>query len=58
MSGTWELFDLNLPTPKKKKNTPHIRKIKGRPLHSMTLLLIGCMEILFLRLATTIFGLD
>jgi hypothetical protein len=31
---------------------------KGGPLHSMTRLLIGCMEILFLKLAATIFGLD
>jgi hypothetical protein len=27
-------------------------------LHSMKRLLIGCMEILFLKLGTTIFGLD
>jgi hypothetical protein len=29
-----------------------------RPLHSMLGLLFGCMEILFLILAATIFGLD
>jgi len=34
---------------------PHPREKKGRPLHSMTRLLIGCMEILFLKLAATIF---
>ncbi len=37
--------------------TPATRQ-KGRPLHCMTRLLIGCMEILFLKLAATIFGLD
>jgi hypothetical protein len=31
---------------------------QGRPLHSMLQLLIGCMEILFLKLAATIFCLD
>jgi hypothetical protein len=31
---------------------------KGRPLHSMIPLLIGWMEILFLKLAAIIFGLD
>jgi hypothetical protein len=35
------------------------RKNRRRPLHSMMQLLIGCMEILFLKLAvTTIFGLN
>jgi hypothetical protein len=34
------------------------RKKKGGNLNSMTRLLIGCMEILFLVLAATIFGLD
>ncbi len=38
-------------------STPPTRQ-KGRPLHCMTRLLIGCMEILFLQLAATIFGLD
>ncbi len=33
-------------------------KKKGRPLNSMTRLLIGCMEIIFLKLTNTIFGLD
>jgi len=44
----------------RKKNPllpPPVRK-KGMPLHSMTLLLIGWMEILFLKLAATTFGLD
>jgi hypothetical protein len=47
-------------TKLEKKNPllpPPIRK-KGMPLHSMTLLLIGWMEILFLKLAATTFGLD
>jgi hypothetical protein len=35
------------------------KKKGGRPLQSiMQLLLISCMEILFLKLAATIFGLD
>jgi hypothetical protein len=47
--------------PTKNKNLeafPHTRKNKCRPLHShsWTWLLIGCMEILFLKLAATIFG--
>jgi hypothetical protein len=33
-------------------------KRKEMPLHSMMQLLICCMEILFLKLAATIFGLD
>jgi len=41
----------SFPTP------PHTRK-KGRPFHSMAQPLITCMEILILKLATTIFGLD
>jgi hypothetical protein len=36
----------------------HKKKEKGRPLHSMTRLLIGCMQTLFLKLAAIIFGLD
>ncbi len=36
---------------------PPTRK-KRKPFHSMTHLLIGCMEILLLKLATTIFGMD
>jgi len=42
----------------KHRPTPHPRENKGRPLHSMTQLLIACMEILLLKLAATIFGLD
>jgi hypothetical protein len=33
----------------------HPQENKGGPLHSMTQLLIGCMEIIFLKLASTIF---
>jgi hypothetical protein len=45
---------------KKTAPPPHTHKEKkvGHLLHSMTWLLIGCMEILFLKLAATIFGLD
>jgi len=35
----------------------HPQEKKGRPLHSMTHL-IGCMEILFVKLVATIFGPD
>jgi hypothetical protein len=43
----------------KKKETPSpTRKKKGSPVYSMTRLLIGCMEIIFLKLVATIFGLD
>jgi hypothetical protein len=45
--GTLVLASVSAPTRK-----------KGRLLHSMMLLLIGCMKILFLNLATNIFGLD
>jgi hypothetical protein len=44
---TWE----NHPPPVPPKNK------KGRALHSMRWLLIGCMETQFLKLAATIFGL-
>ncbi len=37
---------------------PSPTREKGRSLHYMTQLLIGGMEILFLKLATTIFGMD
>jgi hypothetical protein len=43
---------------KKKQHLPPYRQDKkGRTLHSMTRLLISCMEILFLKLAAVIFGL-
>jgi hypothetical protein len=47
-------------TQLERKNPPPTPtyKNKRRPLHSRTQLLIGCMEILFLKLAATIFGLD
>jgi hypothetical protein len=46
-------------TQLEKKILPHTStRNKGRPLHSMTQLLISCKEILFLKLAATIFGLD
>jgi len=38
--------------------TPTQKEKKGGPLHSMTSLLIGCTEIIFLKLTVTIFGLD
>jgi hypothetical protein len=70
MSGTWELFALNPSSPHEtqleKKATsplahpptdPPTRK-KVRTHHSMIQLLIGCTEILFLKLVATIFGLD
>jgi hypothetical protein len=38
--------------------SPPPTRQKGRPLHCMTQLLIGCVEILFLKLAANIFGLD
>ncbi len=37
---------------------PNLPLPPGRTLHSMRQLLIGCMQILFLKLAATIFGLD
>jgi hypothetical protein len=40
-----------------KTPSPHKKK-KGSPVYSMTRLLIGCMEIIFLKWVTTIFGLD
>jgi hypothetical protein len=40
------------------QQTPTQTNKKGWPLHSMTWLLNACMEILFLKLASTIFGLD
>jgi hypothetical protein len=46
---TSKLEDLIISLPTHKK--------KGRPLHSITRVLIGGMEILFLKLAATIFGL-
>jgi hypothetical protein len=48
----WPLVPRNVPSPVMQVEN------KGRPLHSMAQLLIGCMEILFLKLAATIFGLD
>jgi hypothetical protein len=66
MSGTWELFAWNGKTTlltkcNLKKKPPLLsthKKKKVRPLHSMARLLIGCMKIIFLKLAATIFGLD
>jgi hypothetical protein len=43
---------------KKPALPPTLTREKGRPSHSMTQLLIGCIEILFVKLAATIFGLD
>jgi len=37
---------------------PTLTREKGRPSPSMTQLLIRCIEILFIKLAATIFGLD
>jgi hypothetical protein len=66
MSGTWELFAWNGKSTlltkcnlkKKTSPTEHPQEKKVRPLHSMARLLIGCMKIIFLKLAATIFGLD
>jgi hypothetical protein len=52
----WTLSTPNT-TWEKRPQSPPTRK-KGRPLHSMTQLRIGCMEILFLKLAATILGLN
>jgi hypothetical protein len=50
-----ELLWQKAPLPTTLPNHPQDKK--GRPFRSMTHL-IGCMEILFVKLATTIFGLD
>jgi hypothetical protein len=42
---------------KKKPLSTHPQEKKGKPLHFIMCLLIGCMEILFIKLATIIFGL-
>jgi hypothetical protein len=47
-----------LPIGKLAKSTGKLQKKKGRPLPSMTRLVIGCMQTLFLKLAAVIFGLD
>jgi hypothetical protein len=48
-----------LPIGKLAKSTGKLQKKKGRPLHSMTRLVISCMQtLLFLILAAVIFGLD
>ncbi len=64
LHGKWTV-DSWLSTPnttwKKPYPSPPTHKTKKgdlSPLPSMTWLLIGCMEILFLKLAATIFGLD
>ncbi len=45
-------------SPSGKSPLPPSHKKKGRTFHSMAQLLVGCMEILFLKLAAPIFGLD
>ncbi len=62
-SGKWTMDSpFSTPNTTWKKHgspSPHPQGKKvGHLLHSMTWLLIGCMEILFLKLAATIFGLD
>jgi hypothetical protein len=60
------LVPLSTPNTILEKKTPshlspltHKKKRKrGRPLHSMTGLLIGCIEILFLKLAAIMFVLE
>jgi hypothetical protein len=45
-------------TKHKLRKNPHPQEKKRKPFHSMTHLFIGCMEILLLKLPTTIFGMD
>ncbi len=58
LTGKWTV-DSPFSTPNTTwQQTPTQTNKKGRPLHSMTWLLNVCMEILFLKLASTIFGVD
>jgi len=56
-SEQWTIHSPNLKI-KNHPSPPTLTREKGRPSHSMTQLLIGCIEILFIKLAATSFGLD
>jgi hypothetical protein len=62
MGTHWELGGNTLGTTRKMKKTPPLapnpEEKKLRSLECMMCLLIGCMQILFLKLAFTIFGLN
>jgi hypothetical protein len=51
----WTIHSAHQTQLEKNYHPSHPQENKGGPLHSMTQLLIGCMEIIFLKLASTIF---